>query len=222
MEEPLEVDPPKKFEEKLIKNDDAELKALAADMPAPVQDAIDAASSQETVTAEKIDTASKDFTDNKGRKFDPTIHQWDDKTNEPARTGTGRFKRKLNIPHNTTSMGQQAPIDPLMVEAQKYADMFIIGGMGFVGDEFKPAEGERESLVVAWHGIFQKYGIMPIHPIYGVIIAHSLYIFRRYDRPRTQSLVNRAFNGIKFAVINAFYKLQGKDFKVVPKDGAKI
>lgn len=212
MEEPPEGKP-------VSITDDGQLKELTSKMPDVVPDAVAASLEQENQTQDAIKKAEKDFSDNKGRKFDPNIHAVD-ANGQPIMTPTGRFKRKLKLPEATTSMDTKI-VDPLRVEAEKYADMFIVGGMGFVGDEFKPQEGEREGLVVAWHAVFQKYGIMPIHPALGIVVAHSLYVFRRYEKPRTQSILNKAFTGIRFFFINLWMKLTGKDYKVIPKEDNK-
>ncbi len=208
-----------------IQPDDKKISELTQAMPDVVEDAVNAAESQESPHyAEKAgqDDTKAAFKDKKGRDYDPRIHVWDDKLNRPAETPTGRFKRKLVLPQETSSLGEKAP-NPLMVEAAQYTDTINAFAKGFLGEEANFNPGERDAHVLAWFKVFEKYGTLPINPWVGLAFAHVSFIGSRMDKPKTQAVVVGVVTKVKFFFINLYYRAQGKDFKVEPvvKEGKK-
>ena len=205
-----------------IQPDDKKISELTGIMPDVVDDAVNAA--EKTIVPDGTDSPEPEpkaaFKDHKGRNYDPRIHIWDDKLNKPAETPTGRFKRKLVLPEHTSSQGQQT-VDPLMVEAGQYTDTINMFAQGILGDEAKFNPGEREAHILAWFKVFQKYGTMPINPWVGLAIVHASFIGSRMDKPKTKAVVVSIFTQVKFFFINFFYKVQGKDFRVSPREEKK-
>lgn len=191
MDEPIILDPP----QSKSTVSDSDLKAFVVDMPEVVPDAVKAAEDK----AAAVQTIQEISTDYKGRKFDPAAHLADEKTGEPLKTPTGRFRRKLNIPIGGRAAQAQAAAsaDPLLIEASQYADFFIMSYRGFAGDEANPEPGERESLIDGWHKFFLKYGTVPLNPIVGLLIFHVAYIGRRAAKPKTNTILKAAGEKVK-------------------------
>jgi hypothetical protein len=198
-----------------IAPDDKKISELTGVMPEVVEDAVNASEKKENQQSTAKEETKPSFKDKKGRDFDPRLHVWDDVNNKPAETPTGRFKRKLVLPEQTTSKGEKT-VDPLMVEAGQYTDTINMFAQGILGEEAKFNAGERDAHILAWFKVFQKYGTMPINPWVGLAIVHASFIGSRMDKPRTQAVVEGTITKVKFFFINLYYRAQGKDFKVEP------
>ena len=180
-----------------IKDDSKDLKELVGDMPPKVDDAIEAARQKE----EEVKKIQDQTVDPKGNKFDPNVHDVDEKTGQPKLTPTGKFKKKrLNIPKG--DQAQTAPqtptVDPLYVSAQQYTDLLLTFAQAVLGEEARPMQGERESQIAAWYQYNKKYGAIELDPIWGLVIVYGGYIGTRVvsekpDKtpifPRTRAVV---------------------------------
>lgn len=164
---------------------------LMSTMPDVVPDAIAAAKAQE----EGIKNANSDFSDKFGHKFDPNLHDVDD-AGQPKITPSGRLKYKSGAKFKTKvesiiNVQKQETKDPEKIKcqaaAEQFADSFIAAGTMIVGEEWKDQNGERDTLVDANYRIFERYGVVEIHPIANVTLVYGLYIFKRVMKPQSKS-----------------------------------
>lgn len=181
-----EVEEPKPLE---TKKDG--LDGLVSNMPQPVASAVEASKAAE----EEVKNANADFTDKFGHKFDPNLHDADDDGN-PKITPSGRLKYKAGAKFKTKvesfiNAPKQETKDPEKLKcqaaAEQFADSFIAAGCMIVGDEWKDQTGERDQLVNANYRIFERYGVVEIHPIANISLVYGLYIFKRVIKPQSKS-----------------------------------
>lgn len=167
------------------------LEGLVANMPQVVPDAIDAAKAQE----DGIKNANADFIDKFGHKFDSNLHDVDDDGN-PKITPSGRLKYKAGAKFKTKvdsiiNAPKQETKDPeklkIQAASEQFADSFIAAGTMIVGEEWKDLNGERDQLVNANYRVFERYGVVEIHPIANITLVYGLYIFKRVMKPQSKS-----------------------------------
>lgn len=182
---------PKVEESKPLETKKDGLDGLVSDMPAPVASAVAASKAAE----DEVKNANADFTDKFGHKFDPMVHDVDDDGN-PKITPSGRLKYKagakfkskiesfIGAPKTETKDPEKLKCQ---VAAEQFADSFIAAGTMIVGEEWKDQAGERDTLVNANYRIFERYGVVEIHPIANVTLVYGLYIFKRVMKPQSKS-----------------------------------
>lgn len=204
---------------------DKHLDQLIENMPAVVPDAVAAATEKEKA----VEVTQSTAVDNKGRAFDPSLHATDSAGN-PIRTMTGRFKRKLKLPNEQKAAGVNipaevtaAPVDMrIKTAAAKYADLFIITGISFFGEEWKPemAKGvdERAMLVDANERAMMQYGYVEPPAWIDLLMVYSLYMGKRCFQPVTKSRIKIIFERSKVFFTNIWLKVTGQKIKIVPTD----
>ena len=168
------------------------LDGLVSNMPSPVASAVEAAKAAD----DQIKQDQIDFTDKFGHKFDPNLHDVDAESGQPKITPSGRLKYKAGAKFKTKvesiiNAPKQETKDPeklkCQVAAEQFADSFIAAGTMIVGEEWKDQAGERDTLVNANYRIFERYGVVEIHPIANVTLVYGLYIFKRVMKPQSKS-----------------------------------
>ncbi len=220
MSEPIEENKPlvltAEGDLKII-NDDKELKALVAENPVVVDDAITAHEEKQAEIKSNTDQAANTIKDRQGRAFNPDLHETGPDGKPVFTSKSGAFKKKpgsgkLNLPGGINAQGgvQAAQIDPLRVEAEQYTDMLLLGARALIGDEALPEPGERDSQVSAWHAVFLKYGSIPINPWCGIALVYGGYIGKRVSRPKTQTVLG----AIKDFFVNLYLKVTGKGYTI--------
>lgn len=194
------------------------LEGLIDSMPEPVPDAMAAAKAQDAQTKADQEVAEDKF----GHKFDPLLHEVDNDTQQPKLTPSGRFKYKTGAKFKKaaesflgiTKSPEDKPLDPekekIKAAAVQFADSFIAAGVMIVGEEWKDEKGERDALIQANEQIFEKYGVVSIHPIANVTLVYGLYIFKRVMKP--QSKCRLIWNGM-LKQSGEFFKKAGDWFK---------
>lgn len=208
----------------IVKND-KEIDALVADMPKVVPDAIEAAQNKENQT-QAVQEAAKD---NKGRAFDPSIHKADAAGN-PEMTSTGRFKRKLRMPgdnhHKTASLNlppDTAPDMKIKIAAGKLADVFIITGISFFGDEWKPEISkdfnERQMLIDANERFMIEHGYVEPPAWIDLALAYGLYTGKRIIQRKPEGRIEKLWQWGKMKATNFWLWVTGQKVKVVSTEG---
>lgn len=206
---------------------DKHLDQLITTMPEVVPDAVAAAQEKEKA----VDDVQKAAVDNKGRAFDPSLHAADAAGN-PIRTNTGRFKRKLRLPGdrsastgglNVPSEVTAAPMDMrIKTAAAKYADLFIVTGISFFGEEWKPEMGkgvdERAMLIDANERAMLQYGYVEPPAWIDLLMVYSLYMGKRCFQPVTKSRIKIIFEKSKIFFTNIWFKMTGQKIKIVPTE----
>ncbi len=109
--------------------------------------------------------------------------------------------------------------------AEKFADIFIITGISFFGDEWKPEIGkgfnERDILVEANQRYMIENGYVEPPAWVDLFLAYGLYMGKRLFQPVTKSRVKILWDKVKMASTNLWLKIQGKSFRVKPADEKK-
>lgn len=208
-----------------IVNADPQLNEFVTKMPEVVDDAVQAASEKNN-DALKLQSEAKDA---KGRAFNANFHMIDPVSGVPLMTPSGRFKSKSRItahfsPNGKVQIPETEPAQDqrIKVAAQKFADIFIITGISFFGEEWKPEKSqgvdERQMLVDANERWMIENGYVEPPAWIDLMMAYGLYSGKRFFQPVTKSKVKILWEKVKFASLNLWFKIQGKDFKVAPSD----
>jgi hypothetical protein len=192
MSDPKEVKDESKITIPEVKNG---LDQLTGSMPEVVPDAVASAKAAEDQVKNTLD----EFTDAAGTRFDPNIHSVDADGNPKVSSITGklkckpgaRFKKPGESFINLKSEDKKVEEDPKKLKvhaaAVQFADSFIAAGVMVVGDEWKDHPGERDTLIDANERVFDKYGVVEIHPIANITVVYGLYIFKRVMKPQSKS-----------------------------------
>ncbi len=212
--------------EQIIVNDAPILSEVAGDMPDVVPDALKAAQDKQT----EVNRIQSEYKDGKGRPFNPDIHDADPVTGAPKMTATGRFKMKarqslnrsgVNIPQQSEAVADQR----IKVAAAKFADAFILTGIAFLGEEWKPEKqggiDDRQMLIDANERWMIENGYVEPPAWMDLCMAYGLYAGKRLFQPQTKSRIKILWESGKMAVTNLWLKMTGKDFKVVKREGDK-
>lgn len=204
--------------------DDKHLHELVSTMPDVVPDAV-AASQEKEKQTENIQSTTKD---KKGRAFDPNFHVADEHGN-PQFTATGRFKRKFVLPgQNKQQAGlvipqdQPAPDQKIELAAQKLADVFIITGISFFGDEWRPEQSkdfnERQMLVDANKRWMIEHGYLEPPAWIDLALAYGLYTGKRIITRKPEGRIERIYKWSKMQLSNMWLTLSGQKIKIIPTD----
>lgn len=210
---------------------DKPLDELVSTMPEVVPDAVQAAQDKEKAV-EQVQSVA---VDNKGRPFDPAIHAVDAAGN-PIRTATGRFqKKKLRMPGDradragAAAPGLNIPVSDVVPQdmrikaaAAKYADLFIITGISFFGEEWKPEQSkgvdERAMLIEANERAMIQYGYVEPPAWIDLLMVYSLYMGKRCFQPVTKSKVKILWEKVKMFSQNIWLRVTGQKIKIVPTE----
>ncbi len=224
-DKPVEENIDKK--EQIIVNDAPILDEVASNMPDVVPDALKAAQDKQ----DEVNKLQSTYKDGKGRPFNPDIHEADPQTGAPKLTPSGRFKMKarqtlskggVNIPQQQNDVVADQRIK---IAASKFADVFIITGISFFGDEWKPEKAggidERQMLIDANERWMIENGYVEPPAWIDLVMAYGLYSGKRLFQPVTKSRVQLLWGKIKMSTTNLWLKITGKDFKVVKREEGK-
>lgn len=219
---PDEQTPPAPADTLPITDTTADLETLVKEMPEPVPDAINAAAAKE----DQVDAIQKGTRDRLGRLFDPGQHKADPVTGEPVFTPKGAFS-KLRLPKDNPS----GPVLPeatrptdqkIKLAAGKLADVFIITGISFFGDEWKPEIGkgfdERMMLVEANERWMNEHGYVEPPAWIDLALAYGLYAGKRMTKPTTKGRMQKIWDWTKNKTTNLWLRLTGQKIKIVPTD----
>lgn len=204
--------------------DDKHLEQLVQEMPQVVPDAVAAADQKEQIVKQTQSTA----VDKKGRPFDPSIHAADAQGNPILTPKTGSFK-KLRIPGQiktgpSLNISQDTPgVDNrIRAAAQKYADLFIVTGISFFGEEWKPditkGANERDMLIEANERAMLQYGYVEPPAWVDLLVVYSVYIGKRCFQPVTKSKFRIIWDNVKTFSTNIWLRVTGQKIKIVPTD----
>lgn len=185
------------------------LDGLIGSMPDVVPEAVQAAKDKENDTNSTLQS----FVDSAGTRFDAQLHSVDAEGNPKISTITGKLKLKpgarfgkkqesfINLPKEESKPDPQK--EKIKAAAVQMADTFIMGGVMIVGDEWKDHPGERDGLILANEAVFERYGIVELHPVANMGIMYGLYICKRIMKPQSKSQI----------VFNHFRKQAGETIK---------
>ncbi len=201
-----------------IVNVDKDLDDLVADMPQVVPDAVEAG-----LAKEAQETEEKLFADKKGRTFDPNVHA-SGPDGKPVYTPTGRFKMKLRLPQsgkvNLPDEKTNSVPGEYRLVAQTIVSSFIQVGYAFVGDEWLPEKSkeidEEANLVSATETYCASTGFRDLPPGLVVAVAFIGYGIKRFGKPKTKSLVDKATSWVKTKATNFWLWITGQKIKIVP------
>lgn len=188
------------------------LDALTGTMPEVVPDAVNAAKAQETEQQNKLN----DYVDSAGTHFDPNKHSTDADGNPKISSITGKLKLKPGVKFGGKKEASFINLQPaekqedpqkqkIHAAAVQFADSFIAAGVMIVGEEWKDDKGERDTLIDANERIFERYGVVEVHPIANVTLVYGLYIFKRVMKP--QSKAQMIFNYVMKKTKEMFGKM---------------
>lgn len=193
---------------------EADLSEVAADMPQAIPDAIEAAKNKDAQEAGQVK-------DPKGRVFDPSIHQAGP-DGQPLLTPTGRFRMKMRLPKTGgINMPEMAlPGQDYSLVAKTLVGLFIQTGYALVGDEWLPEKSkdmdEQANLEAATAAYCASTGFKDLPPGLVVAVAFVGYGLRRFGKPRTRSLIEKATAWAMNSLSNFWLWITGKKIRVVP------
>lgn len=204
---------------------EAHLEDLVTDMPKVVPDAIEASQQKE----QAVEHAQSQAVDRKGRPFNPEIHA-SDAQGQPIMTPGGAFKKKFRMPGtngpkpttlNIPELNQPQDMK-LKAAAAKLADVFLITGISFFGDEWKPEItkefNERQTLIDANERWMIEYGYVEPPAWIDLTLAYGLYTGKRIMQRKPEGRIHKMTEWGKLKATNFWLWLTGKKIKIVPSE----
>lgn len=186
-----------------IKNDEKELKSLVSDMPKVVPDALAAHDKKEAELKK-----AQEVVDKKGTKFDPKVHKTDKDGNPIYTPKTGKFARKLNIPHADTPEAVKALAPDLVAqEAKEFTVLIVTLTAAFVAEEADPTPSEFERMQIGLEGVFRKYGTPALGCEMVLLTSVMGYMMPRLMNPKKPTGL---YLGLKGWIMGLFPKKQEK------------
>ncbi len=203
----------------LVTGDD-HLKELVDNMPEVVPDAVEASNNKEAETEQ----VQKSTVDRKGRPFNPDLHLADGQGN-PIFTPGGAFKKKFRIPGTGAAKPSAlnipettSPDLKLKMAAAKLADVFLITGISFFGDEWKPEItkefNERQMLIDANERWMLEYGYIEPPAWIDLLLAYGLYTGKRIMQRKPEGKISKMIEWTKMKATNFWLWLTGKKIRV--------
>lgn len=188
-------------------------------MPAVQQHAIEAA--RETAEADETQQAAVAHsvagkTDNKGRPFDPKIHEVDALTGEPRLSKLGKLCVRRGRAYANSGGAQSTFSGPrpksaasaqssgieleakILATAQVTAETVFAVGMMVGGEEWNPRKDketgldERAAMTGAWAAYYRAQGITEIPPWLVLSMTLGSYAVPRFFMPQTRSRLQKA------------------------------